>query len=135
MNRAACSAVFSDGSFCYIPKGTTCPMEISTYFRINNQARGCLAACADGWGFRAPQPHRSLDSLSAPCSSQTRAAMSRTWRDAPRAPYMDQPIVEGLLKLGTRVSYVAHVADGLGGSMLDSMCRMYPSELGVLEKS
>ena len=61
--------------------------------------------------------------------------MSRTWRDAPRAPYMDQPIVEGLLKLGTRVSYVAHVADGLGGSMLDSMCRMYPSELGMLEKS
>eukprot|EP00913_Durusdinium_trenchii_P030918 g28959.t1 len=31
------SAVFSDGSFCYIPKGTTCPMEISTYFRINNK--------------------------------------------------------------------------------------------------
>ena len=32
------SAVFSDGSFCYIPKDTTCPMEISTYFRINNRA-------------------------------------------------------------------------------------------------
>ncbi len=29
------SAVFSDGSFCYIPKGTRCPMELSTYFRIN----------------------------------------------------------------------------------------------------
>ncbi len=29
------SAVFSDGSFCYIPKGVTCPMELSTYFRIN----------------------------------------------------------------------------------------------------
>ncbi|KAL8136808.1 hypothetical protein V2J09_002809 [Rumex salicifolius] len=29
------SAVFSDGSFCYIPKGTKCPMQISTYFRIN----------------------------------------------------------------------------------------------------
>ncbi|CAL1130443.1 unnamed protein product [Cladocopium goreaui] len=34
------SAVFSDGSFCYIPKGTTCPMEISTYFRINNKESG-----------------------------------------------------------------------------------------------
>lgn len=34
------SAVFSDGSFCYIPKGTTCPMEISTYFRINNKDSG-----------------------------------------------------------------------------------------------
>jgi len=29
------SAVFSDGSFCYIPKGVQCPMELSTYFRIN----------------------------------------------------------------------------------------------------
>ncbi len=29
------SAVFTDGSFCYIPKGTRCPMELSTYFRIN----------------------------------------------------------------------------------------------------
>ena len=36
-SRCPCSAVFSDGSFCYIPKGTTCPMEISTYFRINNK--------------------------------------------------------------------------------------------------
>src|SRR5437867_889303 len=29
------SAVFSDGSFCFIPKGVRCPMELSTYFRIN----------------------------------------------------------------------------------------------------
>jgi len=29
------SAVFSDGSFCYIPKGVRCPIELSTYFRIN----------------------------------------------------------------------------------------------------
>lgn len=29
------SAVFSDGSFCYIPKGVRCPMELSSYFRIN----------------------------------------------------------------------------------------------------
>ena len=34
------SAVFSDGSFCYIPKDTTCPMELSTYFRINNEESG-----------------------------------------------------------------------------------------------
>jgi hypothetical protein len=31
------SAVFSDGSFCFVPKDTICPMEISTYFRINNK--------------------------------------------------------------------------------------------------
>ena len=34
------SAVFSDGSFCYIPKGVTCPMELSTYFRINQAETG-----------------------------------------------------------------------------------------------
>jgi len=34
------SAVFSDGSFCYIPAGVTCPMELSTYFRINAQDTG-----------------------------------------------------------------------------------------------
>lgn len=34
------SAVFSDGSFAYIPKGVTCPMELSTYFRINAQDTG-----------------------------------------------------------------------------------------------
>ncbi len=34
------SAVFSDGSFCYIPKGVRCPMELSTYFRINAQNTG-----------------------------------------------------------------------------------------------
>jgi len=41
-NYFAClnSAVFSDGSFCYIPKGVRCPMELSTYFRINNANTG-----------------------------------------------------------------------------------------------
>ena len=34
------SAVFSDGSFCYIPKGVRCPMELSTYFRINAMETG-----------------------------------------------------------------------------------------------
>lgn len=34
------SAVFSDGSFCYIPKGVRCPMELSTYFRINQSGSG-----------------------------------------------------------------------------------------------
>jgi Fe-S cluster assembly protein SufB len=34
------SAVFTDGSFCYIPKGVRCPMELSTYFRINTQESG-----------------------------------------------------------------------------------------------
>lgn len=34
------SAVFSDGSFCYIPKNVKCPLELSTYFRINDQFSG-----------------------------------------------------------------------------------------------
>ena len=34
------AAVFSDGSFCYIPKGVRCPMELSTYFRINEAGTG-----------------------------------------------------------------------------------------------
>src|SRR5690554_2339940 len=34
------SAVFTDGSFCYIPKGVRCPMELSTYFRINEASTG-----------------------------------------------------------------------------------------------
>jgi len=34
------AAVFTDGSFCYIPKGTKCPLDLSTYFRINAQETG-----------------------------------------------------------------------------------------------
>lgn len=45
------SAVFSDGSFVYIPEGVTCPMELSTYFRINEQNTGqferTLIVCED----------------------------------------------------------------------------------------
>lgn len=46
------SAVFSDGSFVYIPKGTRCPMELSTYFRINERNTGqferTLIICEEG---------------------------------------------------------------------------------------
>jgi Fe-S cluster assembly protein SufB len=46
------SAVFSDGSFCYVPPNTKCPMELSTYFRINNSESGqferTLIVCAEG---------------------------------------------------------------------------------------
>ncbi len=45
------SAVFTDGSFCYIPKGVRCPMELSTYFRINaantGQFERTLIVCED----------------------------------------------------------------------------------------
>lgn len=39
------SAVFSDGSFVYIPKGVKSPMELSTYFRINASETGQVRAC------------------------------------------------------------------------------------------
>ncbi len=46
------SAVFSDGSFCYIPKGVSCPMELSSYFRINARGTGqferTLIVCDEG---------------------------------------------------------------------------------------
>ena len=46
------SAVFSDGSFVYIPKGIRCPMELSSYFRINARNTGqferTLIVCEDG---------------------------------------------------------------------------------------
>ena len=46
------AAVFSDGSFCYIPKGVRCPMELSTYFRINaantGQFERTLIVCEEG---------------------------------------------------------------------------------------
>jgi len=46
------SAVFTDGSFVYIPPGTKCPMELSTYFRINTEESGqferTLIVCAEG---------------------------------------------------------------------------------------
>ena len=41
------SAVFSDGSFCYVPKDVRCPMELSTYFRINAANTGQFERTAD----------------------------------------------------------------------------------------
>jgi Fe-S cluster assembly protein SufB len=46
------SAVFSDGSFCYIPKGVRCPMELSTYFRINSAGTGQFERTSDSCGRR-----------------------------------------------------------------------------------
>ncbi|MHC2684266.1 Fe-S cluster assembly scaffold protein SufB [Bradyrhizobium diazoefficiens] len=44
------SAVFSDGSFVYVPPGVRCPMELSTYFRINERNTGAVRAHADHRG-------------------------------------------------------------------------------------
>jgi Fe-S cluster assembly protein SufB len=49
------SAVFTDGSFVYIPKGVRCPMELSTYFRINAANTGPVRADADRRRRRQPR--------------------------------------------------------------------------------
>jgi len=46
------SAVFTDGSFCYIPKGVKCPMELSTYFRINEAGTPFIIMIKTGSPFR-----------------------------------------------------------------------------------
>ena len=43
------SAVFTDGSFCYVPKGVRCPMELSTYFRINAAKTGQFERTLLNW--------------------------------------------------------------------------------------
>src|SRR3546814_11688543 len=70
-NKHAClnSAVFTDGSFAYIPKGVRCPMELSTYFRINAQNTGqferTIIIADEGYyisyleGCTAPQRHEN----------------------------------------------------------------------------
>ncbi len=60
------SAVFSEGSFCYVPKGVHCPMELSTYFRINAAGTGqferTLSDCGRG---RACELSRRLHGTAA----------------------------------------------------------------------
>src|SRR5256886_14322929 len=64
------SAVFTDGSFVYIPKGVRCPMELSTYFRINAESTGqferTLIIADEG------SPGGYLEGWSAPVRKQNR---------------------------------------------------------------
>jgi len=57
------SAVFSDGSFCYVPKDTICPMELSTYFRINQAGTGQFERTACFWLFRSLNQYFSREWL------------------------------------------------------------------------
>jgi Fe-S cluster assembly protein SufB len=67
------AAVFSDGSFCFIPKGVKCPMDLSTYFRINARDTGqferTLIVAEEGAMCRtskaAPRPSRDTNQLHA----------------------------------------------------------------------
>ncbi len=88
------SAVFSDGSFCYIPKDTICPMDLSTYFRINNQNSGqferTLIICEDNSqvsyleGCTAPkydehQLHAAVVELVAQENSEIKYSTIQNW--------------------------------------------------------
>ena len=74
------SAVFSDGSFCYIPKGVRCPMELSTYFRINaantGQFERTLIIAEEGAYVSY------LEGCTAPCATRTNCTRpwSNWWR-------------------------------------------------------
>jgi len=88
------SAVFSDGSFCYVPKDTVCPMELSTYFRINNMQSGqferTLIICEDNShvsyleGCTAPQfsktqMHAAVVELIAKENSEIKYSTIQNW--------------------------------------------------------
>ena len=88
------SAVFSDGSFVYVPKGVTCPMELSTYFRINAQNTGqferTLIVCEDSAtvsyleGCTAPQRdenqlHAAVVELVAEQDAQIKYSTIQNW--------------------------------------------------------
>jgi Fe-S cluster assembly protein SufB len=88
------SAVFSDGSFCYIPKGVRCPMELSTYFRINaantGQFERTLIVAAEGSyvsyleGCTAPmrdenQLHAAVVELVAMDSAEIKYSTVQNW--------------------------------------------------------
>ncbi|MBA6151779.1 Fe-S cluster assembly protein SufB [Gelidibacter maritimus] len=88
------SAVFSDGSFCYIPKGVRCPMELSTYFRINQGGTGqfertLLIADEDSYvsyleGCTAPsrdenQMHAAVVELIAMDSAEIKYSTVQNW--------------------------------------------------------
>ena len=88
------SAVFSDGSFCYIPKGVRCPMELSTYFRINaanvGQFERTLVVADEGSyvsyleGCTAPQRddnqlHSAVVELYAHADAEVKYATIQNW--------------------------------------------------------
>ena len=79
------SAVFSDGSFVYIPKGVRCPMELSTYFRINAKDTGqferTLIIAEEGASRQLPRRLHRADARREPAARGRRRAGRARWRD------------------------------------------------------
>ncbi len=95
------SAVFSDGSFCYIPKGVRCPMELSTYFRINAAGTGqferTLIICEDGGYVSLPRRLHRADARREPAPRRRRRDRREGGR---RGQILDDP--ELVPRLGRR---------------------------------
>ncbi|MCB0825475.1 MAG: Fe-S cluster assembly protein SufB [Armatimonadetes bacterium] len=98
------SAVFTDGSFVFVPKGVRCPMELSTYFRINEQNTGqferTLIVCEEGASVSY------LEGCTAPKrdENQLHAAVVELWADA-----------EANIKYSTVQNWYPGDKDGKGG--------------------
>jgi len=98
------SAVFSDGSFVFVPKGVKCPMELSTYFRINAQNTGqferTLIVCEDGASVSY------LEGCTAPKrdENQLHAAVVELWADK-----------DATIKYSTVQNWYPGDKDGKGG--------------------
>ena len=69
------SAVFTDGSFVFVPKGVRCPMELSTYFRINEKNTGQFERTL----IIAERAPTSAISKAAPRRSATRTSFMPRW--------------------------------------------------------
>ena len=101
------SAVFSDGSFVFIPKGVRCPMEVSTYFRINASETGQVRACSQAC---MPQVANGMQTGSA---AGLRASAS--------AP---SPLLQVLLhSLATRVLTAAQLASAREACSVSLQCQ------------
>ncbi len=98
------SAVFTDGSFVFVPKGVTCPMELSTYFRINAENTGqferTLIVCEEG------AKVSYLEGCTAPKrdENQLHAAVVELWADA-----------DATIKYSTVQNWYPGDKDGKGG--------------------
>jgi Fe-S cluster assembly protein SufB len=76
------SAVFSDGSFVYVPKGVKCPMELSTYFRINDKETGQFERTliiAEEGSYDNKQLHAAVVELIAHSHAQIKYATVQNW--------------------------------------------------------
>ena len=99
------SAVFSDGSFVYVPPGVRCPMELSTYFRINEKQYRPVRAHAD---HRRQGRLRVAISKAAPRRCATRTSCTPPWSNWSR---MD----DAEIKYSTVQNWYPGDADGKGG--------------------